>query len=270
MIPRNGEGSITLACLLVVPCFNEADRWRDEYWAELTNTDGVHWLFVNDGSLDQTPEILNSLARYPNIDFLDLHVNSGKGEATRLGMLWALNENDEQFQSVGFMDADGAFRRADVERLAHTFTEVVTKKNVDAIWSSRVALAGRDIHRSQVRHYLGRGVATLLSVGTDPLPYDTQSGLKFFRPSSELRASLEQPFSTRWLFEVEMLVRWKQLTGESMRIREEPLEFWQDVPGSKITRRESVRIVQEVWRVKRLQSQRSTVRMPEPTNPRGR
>ena len=259
-----------MGSLLVVPCFNEAHRWRDEYWADLTNTSSVQWLFVNDGSSDQTPDILRALAKAPGVDFLDLPANVGKGEAVRSGMLWAFDQVDGRFQSVGFMDADGAFHRDDVERLAQTFTEVVTKRDADAVWSSRVALAGRDIDRSQMRHYLGRAVATLLSLGADPLPYDTQSGLKFFRPSGELLGSLEQPFSTRWLFEIEMLVRWKQLTGESMRIREEPLEFWQDIPGSKITRRESVRIIQEVWRVKRLQRQRRAARMPESTRPVGR
>ena len=244
-------------CLLVVPCFNEEHRWRDEYWSDLTNTPGVQWLFVNDGSSDQTPEILRALAQSPNADFLDLPVNVGKGEATRSGMLWALDHDGGPFQAIGFMDADGAFRRSDVERLADAFTDFVAERDIDAVWSSRVALAGRDIRRSQVRHYLGRAVATILSVGADPLPYDTQSGLKLFRPSAELRACLDQPFSTRWLFEIEMLTRWKQSNGVSMRIREEPLEFWDDIPGSAITRRESARIARELWQVKRLQRRRT-------------
>lgn len=254
-------------CLLVVPCFNEAHRWSDEYWSELTNTPGVNWLFVNDGSSDQTPKILKALARQPNIDFLDLHVNVGKGEATRAGMLWALTRDGRSFQGVGFMDADGAFRRTDVERLTHRSAELMTENEVDAIWSSRVALAGRNIRRSQIRHYVGRAVATVLSVGADPLPYDTQSGLKFFRPGRELRACLDQPFSTRWLFEIEILTRWKRLTGKTMRIREEPVEFWEDIPGSAITRRESARIARELWRVKRLQRQQSMGFTPSPMKP---
>jgi len=259
-----------LKYLLVVPCFNEAHRWRGEYWADLTNTDGANWLFVNDGSADQTPEILRALAQAPNVDFLDLQVNVGKGEATRLGMLWALDHTGRTFESVGFMDADGAFRRADVERLICAFTDFVTERDVDAVWSSRVALAGRDIRRSQVRHYVGRAVATFLSVGADPLPYDTQSGLKLFRPSHGLRACLDQPFLTRWLFEIEILARWKQLTGDSMLIREEPLEFWQDIAGSTITRRESARIVRELWQVKLLQHRKSTAEMSALTKTLGR
>lgn len=246
-----------MGSLLVVPCFNEAHRWQGEYWTDLTSTADVHWLFVNDGSSDQTLEILKALSQLPNVDFLDLHANCGKGEATRFGMLWALNNDHRSFQAVGFMDADGAFRRSDIERLVERFSNLQANDDVDAVWSSRVALAGRDIRRSQVRHYVGRAVATLLSVGSDPLPYDTQSGLKFFRPSEDLRSCLSQPFSTRWLFEIEMLTRWKQLTGESMRIREEPLEFWEDMAGSTITRRESARIARELWQVKRLQRRQS-------------
>lgn len=244
--------------LLVVPCFNEAHRWSGEYWAEMCSTADVHWLFVNDGSTDRTSEVLSALARHSNIDVLDLQVNVGKGEATRSGILWALNSDRRSVQGVGFMDADGAFHRTDVERLAHRFAELMVESDIDAVWSSRVALAGRDIHRSQFRHYLGRAVATLLSVGAEALPYDTQSGLKFFRPSRELRACLEQPFSTRWLFEIEMLMRWKHITGQAMRVREEPLEFWQDVAGSKVTLGESKRIARELLRIKRLQRRQAS------------
>lgn len=256
-----GKGPFVVTCLLVVPCFNEAHRWSHDYWASLTSTAGVHWRFVDDGSTDQTPDILRALAHLPNVDVVDCGVNVGKGEAVRFGMLTGLTEEERSFQAIGFMDADGAFRRTDVELLVQAFCEFVAERDVDAVWSSRVALAGRDIRRSRARHYLGRAVAMLLSVGSDPLPYDTQSGLKLFRPSSELHACLDQPFSTRWLFEIEMLTRWKHLTGEPMRIREEPLEFWQDVAGSTITRRESARIARELWQVKRLQHQRNLGRV---------
>jgi len=243
----------SVGSLLVVPCFNEAHRWQPEYWNDLTGSNGVHWLFVNDGSQDATSSILRDLSRRPNVDFIDFPVNSGKGEAIRIGMLRALGNRANGIESVGFMDADGAFRRPDVERFAERFAELAGGTDVDAVWSSRVALAGRDIRRSQRRHYIGRAVATLLSLGADPLPYDTQSGLKFFRPSETLYACISRPFATRWLFEIEILTRWRDISGRSMRIREEPLEFWQDVGGSSIRGAELVRVAREIATIKMLQ-----------------
>lgn len=247
-----------MGSLLVVPCFNEAHRWRHEYWADLIANTNIYWLFVNDGSSDGTSAILKDLEELPRVKALALRANSGKGEATRIGLLWAMDQEGMDFNQVGFMDADGAFCRSDIERLSCTFSELQFSEDIDALWSSRVALAGRVIHRSAGRHYLGRAVATYLGIGTDPLPYDTQSGLKFFRLSRELRACLDQPFATRWLFEIEMLTRWKHLTGQAMRVREEPLEFWQDVAGSKVSLGESARIARELLRVKRLQRRRAS------------
>lgn len=252
-----------MSTLLVIPCFNEERRWHREYWIDLAGLPDVHWLFVNDGSSDRTAAILEELRHLANVDVLNLHRNTGKGEATRAGMLRGLNVGLSEFAHVGFMDADGAFSRGDVEATCKKSKELSMVADIDAVWSSRVALAGRDIQRSPARHYVGRVVATLLSVGADPLPYDTQAGLKIFRVSSDLRACLTNPFETRWLFEVELLARWKKMTGRSMRIWEEPLEFWKDVGGSKITGRESARIVRELWHVKRLQFRDRSTTAPE-------
>ncbi len=197
------------------------------------------------------------------MDVLNLQRNRGKGEATRAGMLWGLNGSHPEFTDVGFIDADGAFGQDDLEATCKKCKESSIVGDVDAIWASRVALAGRDIQRSPARHYVGRLVATLLSAGADPMPYDTQAGLKLFRISSDLRTCLAQPFETRWLFEVELLARWKNLTGRAMRIWEEPLESWKDVGGSKITGKESARIARELWQIKRLQFRSSSTIAPE-------
>jgi len=213
----------------------------------------IRWLFVNDGSTDNTSKLLTELSESSSVDVLSFSVNRGKGEAIRAGMLWAFGQSRTSIDCLGFMDADGAFCRPDIDNMILRARELCESGTVDAVWSSRVALAGRDIRRSVSRHYIGRVVATYLSIGVDSLPYDTQSGLKLFCGSSELRQSIEQPFSTRWLFEVELLTRWAQVTGRPMGIREEPLESWQDVDGSSISLRESARIARELLRVKRMQ-----------------
>lgn len=243
--------------LLVVPCFNEAARWQGDYWREMLRQVNAHFLFVDDGSTDQTCFLLQAFVQehIETASFLGLSKNSGKAEAIRRGWLHALACNDpNQVPSViGFLDADGAFGTEDVKHALALLEDELTVNDVDACWSARVALAGRDIRRNMKRHYLGRLVATYLSIGEVQIPYDTQSGFKLFYVTPQLVETLSTPFRTRWLFEVEMLSRFAQIAHRPMRIWEMPLALWVDVAGSKITLRESRRIAGELLRLKAIQ-----------------
>jgi hypothetical protein len=86
-------------------------------------------------------------------------------------------------------------------------------------------------------------VNTLLSSRYRNLPYDSQCGLKIFRPESLQGDILEAPFRTRWFADVELLVRANLLAGKTW---EEPLEVWNDIDGSKIRTKESFRIFKEI------------------------
>ena len=80
-------------CIIVVPCFNEAGRLDiDAFSSFALDHDDVAFLFVNDGSSDDTRELLASLAsRFPlSVRVLDLPANCGKAEAVRQGALAAL------------------------------------------------------------------------------------------------------------------------------------------------------------------------------------
>lgn len=233
---------------IVVPCFNEANRWQPEYWQQMVDQSSATFLFVDDGSEDDTPVLLAQFADHSNTQLISLPRNQGKAEAVRQGMNRLLA--DTSLSGVGYLDADGAFAHDDIAILAGVFDEKTAEGQFDAVWSSRVALAGRDIKRSQVRHYLGRVIATYLSISEETFPYDTQSGYKLFADTEALRRCLASPFATRWLFEIELLARWRRTTGSPMRIWEEPLDYWHDVPGSKITRGELLRVVRELWVVK--------------------
>lgn len=233
---------------VVVPCFNEADRWKPEYWQRLISLPRTRWIFVDDGSSDNTLVLLESACTDARGQVLAQPSNRGKAEAVRVGLLAALGRAGGE-DAVAFMDADGAFGIDDVERLSDLMA--VLGDAYDALWSSRVALAGRSIERTARRHYLGRIAATILSWNDQSIPYDTQSGFKLFRPTNVLDQILQKPFETRWLFEVEMLNRFRRYTGRPMNIWEEPLSSWQDVPGSKVSGREVLRIGREILKVKR-------------------
>lgn len=240
---------------IVVPCYNEAHRWNREYWSTILAISDVNWIFVDDGSTDNTLELIKTTSATKNSDVLSLEKNCGKAEAVRAGLLMAMDNSAGGM--VGFMDSDGAFSSGDLIRILMASQELCLDQRLfDSIWASRVALAGRNIRRSRMRHYVGRVISTLLSGAAKSqsknermLPYDTQAGLKLFLVSSTLREVLESPFRTRWFFELEILLRWssRNLGQPMMRIWEVPLNDWFEVPGSKINFREYFRILREIF-----------------------
>jgi glycosyltransferase involved in cell wall biosynthesis len=243
-----------MSLTMVVPFFNESKRWRPEYWTAATSLKGIEWIFVNDGSDDNTKEILDafSLSRL-NVRAIHLAPNNGKGEAVRAGMLNAICRSKPDLAGIGFIDGDGAFDLGDINRVVQIFySKIRENADFDAIWTARVHLAGRNINRSIFRHYVGRVIATVVSARLEDSPYDTQSGFKIFAASSELKNCLAHPFLTRWLFDIEILLRWRMQTLRSMKVWEEPLLGWSDVAGSKVTLLQSVKIIREIYLINKL------------------
>jgi hypothetical protein len=110
---------------------------------------------------------------------------------------------------------------------------------VVCVLGSRVKLLGRTIERRAVRHYLGRVFATAVSLLTGLAIYDSQCGAKLFRRSAHVDAMFAHPFVTRWLFDVELLMRLRVQVGTTEAVAhalaEYPLHEWVDVGGSKLT-----------------------------------
>jgi dolichyl-phosphate beta-glucosyltransferase len=101
---------------------------------------------------------------------------------------------------------------------------------------------------------LGRAFATAASLVLRVPVYDTQCGAKLFRRSAMLSHALEEPFLSRWLFDVELLSR--LLVGAPgipqvpiERIHEEPLQKWSDREGSKLRAREMLRSLVDLGRI---------------------
>ena len=83
---------------------------------------------------------------------------------------------------------------------------------------------------------VGRFFATLIG-WTIKIPfYDTQCGAKVFS-SDVVPTIISTPFVSRWLFDVEIILRLKQLLGKEVTslLYEYPISEWNDVKGSKIT-----------------------------------
>lgn len=245
---------------IVVPCFNEEFRLDILYWKETIRTlDECHWFFVDDGSTDQTTEVLKSLEAN-NVYFLRLNKNLGKGAAIRSGLLTAIDSKVNVYTKVGYLDADGAFNLNDIVSMVK---ESELKLSYDSIFrtliASRVKLAGREIERTAYRHYLGRIIYTYLSLGWSKAPYDPQSGFKIFALDSNFRQAISKPFQTRWFFDIELILRLQEI--DSREIWEISISNWKEIPGSSISMSKYFSILREILLVRRLvknfQKQRS-------------
>lgn len=217
----------------VVPCFNEAQRLDAAKLEALIAHAGTEVLLVDDGSTDGTLPLLRTFAaQWPDqVSVLALERNGGKAEAVRQGLLAA----SARATVVGYADADFATPPRELHRLAAE----LEARSAQVVLGSRVALAGRDIRRKPVRHYLGRAFGTIASLLLDTVVYDTQCGAKLFRTGPALAQALAEPFGSRWVFDVELLGRLligaPGVPGVPVEaLVEVPLEAWADVAGSKL------------------------------------
>lgn len=241
-------------CVLVVPCYNEAERLKgDEFLGYLANHPETSLVFVNDGSSDGTLALLEELRAHApgQIDIVDKKKNGGKAEAVRDGLLYAIGRPGATF--VGFWDADLATPLNAVEDLLKVFGDC---PDVEIVFGARVKLMGRKIERQSLRHYLGRIFATCASGVLDLAIYDTQCGAKFFRVTPALSQVLQQPFRSRWIFDVEMIARFLRVYAAQNRdardlFYEFPLYCWTDVAGSKIRSTDFLRAVKELLLIRR-------------------
>jgi len=238
--------------VVVVPCYNEESRLDTAAFRAFDREAlGLRFCFVDDGSGDGTLALLQRLVdETPGLGFVvALGTNHGKAEAVRRGLLAAI---DTGAPYVGFWDADLATPLDELPRFAAVLDE---RKEVELVIGSRVRLLGRSIERRAARHYLGRVFATGASMTLGLAVYDTQCGAKLFRSTPRLRGLLAEPFLTSWVFDVEILARFKRsLRGEpgltpAERVYELPLRRWTDVPGSKVRPWDFVRSGAELFRI---------------------
>lgn len=238
---------VRLSQALVIPCYNESKRLPFAQVDELvSHRQDLHLLFVNDGSRDNTKELIESfISSRPQwnsrVRILSLEKNRGKASAVRQGLQQLLGEKHE---CVGYIDADFATPAYEVLRLLQIWSERKPK----ALLASRVRLLGSNIERQLKRHIMGRVFATMASIVLRLPVYDTQCGAKIFEATPKLRESLVRPFLSRWIFDVELIGRLR--TGhdayQASDFIEAPLREWADIKGSNVKFSDMIRAAFEL------------------------
>jgi glycosyltransferase involved in cell wall biosynthesis len=230
---------------IIIPCYNEEARLPlHDYRQFLAGYQG-QLVFVNDGSTDNTLDVLEDLRQHfpAQVQILHLKKNMGKAEAVRLGILEMASDDNNDI--VGFLDADLSTPFDEL----YYFLDAFRNPHFELVFGSRMSRIGANIQRFHTRHYFGRIVATLVSIYLRIPIYDSQCGAKFFH-AGFARKVFTEPFVSRWLFDVEIFRRIALygLNAEEC-CYELPLHTWIEKGGSKLVMRDYIQLPLEFYRI---------------------
>lgn len=217
---------------IIIPCYNEASRLKKEEFIRFASEHPqIDFLFVNDGSTDNTLQVLMQMANQnERIHYLDINPNVGKAEAVRKGMLYAVNHYPSEY--FAFYDADMATPLEDLLKMV----QILASNNLLMVTGCRFKRMGGEIQRSYSRFFIGRIFATCAAHILCLPVYDTQCGAKAFSQKT-ITILFDKPFVSQWLFDVELFARMILKFGYQSsltNILEYPLSKWVEVGDSKL------------------------------------
>jgi len=218
----------------VVPCYNEETRLPvSEYLLFMKQFPDTIICFVNDGSTDNTHNLLLQIKSWneDKVHIISYTDNVGKAEAVRKGIQYCNSRLNHSH--IAYLDADLSTPLQELLRLSGYINE-----EIEFVFGSRIMIIGTKIERKLLRHIVGRIIATFISTVLGIVVYDTQCGCKIF--SKELSLQLfEEPFISKWLFDVELFARMINLYGKDRALKkmlEVPLMKWINKGDSKVRR----------------------------------
>lgn len=227
---------------VVIPCYNEEQRLLSKEFTDFIDKhSGYHLCFVNDGSKDNTLKVLNDLrkGREDHITVYNCEKNGGKAEAVRQGMLHMAQYPDLDY--IGFLDADLSTDLFDFDDLITT----IETSSFKIVSGSRISRMGANITKESARKIISLTINFIIRKILGMEFKDTQCGAKIM-DKEIIQIAFQEKFLTRWLFDVEVFMRMKKHFGvaqaQSM-ICEQPLKRWIHADGSKLSMKDSIKIV---------------------------
>ena len=233
---------------VVIPCYNEEDRLlSEEFINYIDKNSGYHLCFVNDGSTDKTLNVLKDLqkGREDFITVYDCEKNGGKAEAVRLGMLHIAKKEDLDY--IGFLDADLSTDLADFDDLVKT----IQTTDFKIVSGSRIARMGANITKESARKIISLTINFIIRKILKMDFKDTQCGAKIFR-KDVIEIAFGREFVTQWIFDVEIFKRMSihfGLKKAKTMLCEQPLKRWIHADGSKLSMKDSVKIVGQLGQI---------------------
>lgn len=225
---------------IIIPAYNEAERIPKT----LIDIDkrlehapySYEILVVNDGSKDNTAEVVRNMAKMiRNLKLVDSEVQGGKGGAVRQGMLLA------QGQIRLFTDADNSTSIDHFDRMVPFF-----KEGCGVVIASRVITGAKlDPPESLFRQIAGKGLNLVVQALLLPGLWDTQCGFKAF--TEEAAQKIFEPSRIAgWGFDVEALSLAKH---EGYRIEQVPVH-WVNDANSRVKMSAGLQFLWDIIRIR--------------------
>lgn len=233
---------------VVIPCYNEEERLMSAAFIDyIDKNSGYHLCFVNDGSKDRTLEVLKGLqkGRKDFVTIYDCEKNGGKAEAVRLGMLHMAKKQDLDY--IGFLDADLSTDLADFDDLVKT----IEYSEFKIVSGSRISRMGANITKESARKIISLTINFIIRKILKMDFKDTQCGAKIFH-KDVINIAFSEKFVTQWIFDVEIFKRMSQHFGlkqAKTMLCEQPLKRWIHADGSKLSMKDSVKIVGQLGKI---------------------
>ena len=233
---------------VVIPCYNEEERLLSDDFKRFVNKNlGYHLCFVNDGSKDNTLEVLKALriGNEDHISIYDCEKNGGKAEAVRLGMLHLAEQS--QFDYIGFLDADLSTDFADFQDLVKT----ISNSDYQVVSGSRISRIGADITKESARKVISMSINFIIRKTLGMEFRDTQCGAKIMT-RKVVEDTFDKKFLTKWLFDVEIFMRMRNKYGlkeAQAMLCEKPLNRWIHADGSKLSFKDSLKIIGQIGQI---------------------
>jgi CheY-like chemotaxis protein len=233
---------------VVIPCYNEETRLlSSEFLKFIDKHSGYHLCFVNDGSKDNTLQVLKDIqkGREDFITVYDCEKNGGKAEAVRQGMLHMAKKEDLDY--IGFLDADLSTDLADFDDLVST----IENSDYKIVSGSRISRMGADITKESARKIISMSINYIIRKILSMDFKDTQCGAKIFH-KDVIEVSFRDKFVTQWIFDVEIFKRITNHFGlekAKQMLCEKPLKRWIHADGSKLSMKDSFKIIFQLGQI---------------------
>ncbi|MBI2995624.1 MAG: glycosyltransferase family 2 protein [Candidatus Melainabacteria bacterium] len=232
---------------IVIPAYNESKRILrtlndiDSYITKISGSNLFKVIVVNDGSRDNTNEVVNNwiknISKNKNcFSVISYEINRGKGYAVREAF------KDISTELVLYTDADGASPIEEIEKLLPWIDQ-----GHDVVVGSRVLKDEvTKVKMSFKRRFIGFSFHLILATLNLATIRDTQCGFKLYKKNvAEKLASLQKCFN--YTFDVEHLYLAKRL---GYKIKEVGVN-WYHVEDSKVSMlRDSIKMFLEVLKVR--------------------
>ena len=206
-MPTAKELFIKYKCCVVIPTFNNGGTLTRILNGVMEHADNI--FVINDGSTDNTKEILNS---YNSIQSINLQENRGKGNALKLGLKTAIEQG---YDYAITLDSDGQHFPEDIPLFLNALS-TSSDKNL-------MIIGDRNMNEAEVlsRSAKGNRVSSFwVHAATGLRLKDSQSGFRLY-PLQAISQLSFYDWTRKFEFEVEVIVKsyWAGVTIQHVPIK---------------------------------------------------